>query len=237
MEKEIVAAKKYKFVSIEGSDGVGKTTVINALKEELKNEGISDVLIYKVPKYDNSASARLLKYLFTKDWYLHGAMKAFYPLHIILIRLETLRIERELKQTIESKGDGKSQVLLIGDRSALSNYAYSEIYKDKLRPYLNNVLVNFLFKNAMLPDISFLIVVSPDEIVKRIKERGESINEAEADRLTRMQDAYKRIFDYDARSTYKLLRNTETIIINGNECKETVSFNISDILRKHLKSA
>jgi thymidylate kinase len=237
MEKEIVAVKKYKFVSIEGSDGVGKTTVINTLKAELANEGISDVLIYKVPKYDNSTSAKLLKYLFTRDWYLHDVLKAFYPLHILLIRLETSRVERELKQAIELKGGGNGQVLLIGDRSALSNYAYSEIYTDKLRPRLNNALVNFLFKNAMLPDISFLIIASPDEIVKRIEERGESISEAEVGRLTRMQNAYIHIFGGDARSTCKLLRNTEAIIINGNRSKETVSSNISAILRNHLKSA
>ncbi|MEM3442017.1 MAG: deoxynucleoside kinase [Candidatus Bathyarchaeia archaeon] len=235
MEKYIEYEKKVKFISVEGSDGVGKSTVVCALKNEFANaEGVDSVLVYKVPRYDDSRSARLLKYLFGKDWYVHGVLKAFSPLHLLLIRLETLRVETSIKQILAGMDD-QNRVIIIGDRSALSNYVYAELYKDKFRRWLNRGLVNLLFKNTMLPDITFFISVKPEEIVRRINERDKSISEAEKARLTRMQDAYHRVFGSNASAACKLLRHTESIVIDGNKSKEEVYSEISRIVWNRIK--
>jgi len=80
--------------------------------------------------------------------------------------------------------------------------------------------MDFLFKYAMLPQLSFYIRADIETVVSRIKSRGEPINEREVKRLTSLQERYDDIFNKP--ELYKLLRDTKVVVIDGNKSKEEV---------------
>lgn len=227
---QISKTSKPILVSVEGVDGVGKTTLIKGLREKLRADGVESV-VYKVPGEDNTGISKFTRFLFKQGWYVHGVCRFTPPIHLSMVRLETYKVEKQLKVSLA----GKSVDVLIADRSAVSNYAYGESSAGTVREQLMHRFVDFLFGDAMLPKLSFYIHVEPEVIVSRIKGRGEAVSEAEAKRLGSLQKRYDNIFGRDGYgSRYRLLRDTNVTVIDGNRSREEVLSFAFAILKREI---
>lgn len=215
-------------ISVEGVDGVGKTTLISGLMEKLRNEGVETIL-YKVPSGKTKLS-NLMHYLFTQRWYVHGVCRTIYPIHLFLVYLETLNVEHDVSRQI----NGNDNVILIADRSIASNYVYPESRGETVRAKILHNLFEFFFKDITLPKYSIFLHAEPKMLATRITERGETIDEAEIRRLAGLQKTYMKILDERNRHKYKLLSRTNIAIVDGNSSKEEVLSSSFEFLRASL---
>jgi len=203
------------FVSVEGIDGVGKSTLIDGLRDKLRDEGL-ETAIYKVPGKDESITSKFMRHLFKHELYVQTVPKFAPPIHILMVNLATSKVENQLQKIISEKNID----IIIADRSAVSNYVYAQADVGTLRERFVHKLMDFLFKDTMLPQLSFYIRADIETVVSRIKSRGELINEREVKRLTSLQERYDDIFNKP--ELYKLLRDTKVVVIDGNKSKEEV---------------
>lgn len=175
---------KGKFIVFEGSDGSGKTTVLNEVRKYLDKKGVD--------------------YLMTRE---PGGTKIGEKIREILIdnnngemddRTEALLFAAARSQSVEEilKPAIKEKELVISDRYVLSSLAYQgyarELGIDNIRQ------INEFATEQLAPDFTFFLDVDPITVIKR--KRGV----VEADRFEeekdnfhqRVYDGYKKIIDY-----------------------------------------
>jgi dTMP kinase len=203
------------FVSVEGIDGVGKSTLIDGLRDKLRDEGL-ETAVYKVPGKDESRTSKFMRHLFKHELYAQTVPKFAPQIHILMVYLATSKVENQLQKIISEKNID----IIIADRSAVSNYVYAQADVGTLRERFVHKLMNFLFKDVMLPQLSFYIHADIETVVSRIKSRGEPISEREVKRLASLQERYDNIFNKP--ELYELLRDTKVVVIDGNKSKEEV---------------
>jgi dTMP kinase len=102
------------FIVLEGSDGSGKTTQFNLLKERLKAVGY-DVAVFDFPRYDRQSSYFVKKYL--NGQYGDAAKVSPYTASLFYA-LDRYEAAKDIKQALK---DGK---IVISNRYAGSNMAH-----------------------------------------------------------------------------------------------------------------
>ncbi len=143
-----------KFIVFEGLDGSGQTTQVELLKEFLEKKQYS-VVATKEPTQDSKAGLKIKKILTEK-------------IKIDPFELQKLFAEdrachlREI--IIPNLKDGK---IVISDRYFFSSFAFGSADGADLEKIIE------LNNQFLLPDICFLLKVSPKECIKRIEKRGE----------------------------------------------------------------
>ncbi len=171
--------KKYSgfFISIEGGDGVGKTTAIKSLEEKLKQNGINYYLTREPGGSKISESIRNI--ILDKnnkeedpktEALLYAASRRQHLVEIVIPRLE--------------KGE-----LVITDRYIDSSLAY--------QGYARGIgikkvyLINSFAIDNYLPDLTFFLELSPQEGLKRI-----SNNKRAVDRLDQEKESFhQKVYD------------------------------------------
>ena len=171
----ILKMKKGKFFVIEGLDGSGKSAQVNLLVNFLKNLG-KEVMVTKEPTTD-SESGRKIKQVLKKEVIPKD------PLELQKLYVQD-RKEHLTNKVIPALNEEK---FVVSSRYYFSTFAYGGADGLDL-----DYLIE-LNKDFLKPDITFIINVSPESCIKRIKQRGEEKEYfEELEKLTKIGIFYKK---------------------------------------------
>jgi dTMP kinase len=195
-----------KFVVIEGLDGSGQTTQVKLLGNFFTEKGY-EVVLTKEPTLASSAGKEIRDVLDKK-------IEA-EPLK--LQELFTLDRKEHLERLIEpALKEGKT---VVSDRYFFSTFAFGASCGLDLERLIG------MNDDFLLPDLTFILQVSPEVCVRRIEKRGEGI------KLFEKKDKLEKVWQ-----TYKILPNRfeNVIIINGEKSIKEVFSEIKQIVLSRL---
>lgn len=150
---------KGKLIVFEGTDGAGKTTLINLTYKYLKDKYPNkEVILLKQPT-DEARNSRLFQKMMFDENHENINYRA--------VQLLTLsdRVQHNHEVIVPALKEGK---IIICDR-----YIYTSIANMKARNYKNEYWFYEASKEIIKPDISFLAFVEPEIAISRIKAREE----------------------------------------------------------------
>jgi dTMP kinase len=179
-----------KLIVFEGTDGAGKTTLINMTAEYLARKlGNENILLTKQPT-DISRKTKL----FQKMMYCSNHDEINYR----AVQLLTLsdRIQHNYEEIVPALKSGKT---VICDR-----YIYTSVANMLARGYRNEDWFFDACKEIIKPDITFLAYVEPEIAIKRIKARTEECNRHLNERL--LKNVAKEFLYLSASDDLKVLQ-------------------------------
>jgi dTMP kinase len=164
-----------KFIVIEGLDGSGKSAQVDLVIDYLKSVG-KNVLVTKEPTTE-SDSGRKIKQALRKE-----------------IVVEPLELQKLYVQDRKEHLDNKIiPALRRGDFVVSSRYAFSTFAYG----HSDGLDVDLLIKmneNFLLPDLTIIVDVLPENCVKRIESRGEEKELFEQlEKLKKVNEIYQKL--------------------------------------------
>ncbi len=202
-----------KFISVDGIDGSGKTTQIKFIEEWFKNRGFC-VKLGKEPS-DGVYGKKIREILEGRS----SAPKDPFDFQKLFIKDRKDHIKKDILPWIK-----KEKNVYITDRYLLSTLAYGVAegvdYEDFLKEHENILKDDFI-----IPDLMLVLVLDPDEALKRIKIRNKgSLNleyfEKKKEILKKANDAFLYLSNK--------FKNVEIVFANDSVYK--VSEKIKNIL-------
>ena len=164
------------FITFEGIDGSGKSTVSKKVFEKLKNDGYDVVLTFEPT---DTWIGKCVSDFIKKDKDPYSTAFAFIA--------DRINHCKKIKNWID---EGK---IVLCDRYADSTYAYqgAQIKDDIKNPmkWLKELSDDKILK----PDVTFLFVIDPEESLKRIQNRSELIPFERLDFLKKVQKNYMNL--------------------------------------------
>ena len=204
------------FVSIEGFDGVGKTTQANLLNEYLKNEGIKSILVREP---GGTSVAEKIREILIADSELSPITE--------LLLFESARsdlVNKLIREKLEN------DFIVITDRYLDSTLAYQG-YGRNIDKSIINELNKFSTEN-LYPDITFLLDLKVEEANKRTKKRKDTSNK---DQILKFENE-ENIFHQKIRDGFlEIAKNNKdriNIIDASLDQKEILKLIIEKVLRK-----
>ena len=164
-----------RFITFEGIDGSGKTTILHLVAEKLrKNE--YDIIETAEPTdtwlgenvrrcIEQNADPFITTFTFIMDRMQHGK-----------------RINQWLKD----------KKIVLCDRYIDSTYAYQSV---QLQKYMDQPIkwLKELSSNIPMPDRTFLFILNPEKALERIQSRGKLIPFEKTSFLTKVQENYRKL--------------------------------------------
>jgi len=198
-----------KFIVIEGLDGSGQSTQTNLLNDFLIKKELKIVLT-KEPTKDSEAGRKIREVLDKKEKMEPAQLQELFAQD----RKEHL--EKEIAPALK---EGK---IVISDRYFFSSFAYGAASGADL-DWLMKINNNFL-----LPDITFLLKVSPEVCIERIQKRNQDSERT----LFEEKEKLAKVWNF-----YKIFPNRfeNVVVINGEKSIEEVFEEIKKIIIKELK--
>ena len=195
-----------KFIVIEGLDGSGQSTQAELLRDFLIKEGCR-VVLTKEPTQDSIAGRKIKKVL--------DKMIEVEPR--LLQELFTEDRKEHLENLIIPAL--KEEKIVISDRYFFSTFAFGAS---------DGLDLDWLIKindEFLLPDLTFILKVSPEICIQRIEKRGEK------KKLFEKKEKLKKVWQ-----TYETLPNRfeNVYMINGEKSKEEVFSQIKNIVLSQL---
>lgn len=204
------------FVSIEGFDGVGKTTQANLLNEYLKNEGIKSILVREP---GGTSVAEKIREILIADSELSPITE--------LLLFESARSDLVNKLIREKL---KNDFIVITDRYLDSTLAYQGYGRNIDKSIINEL--NKFSTDNLYPDITFLLDLNVEEANKRTKKRKDTSNK---DQILKFENE-ENIFHQKIRDGFlKIAKNNKdriNIIDASLDQKEILKLIIEKVLRK-----
>ena len=204
------------FVSIEGFDGVGKTTQANLLNEYLKNEGIKSILVREP---GGTSVAEKIREILIADSELSPITE--------LLLFESARSDLVNKLIREKL---KNDFIVITDRYLDSTLAYQGYGRNIDKSIINEL--NKFSTDNLYPDITFLLDLNVEEANKRTKKRKDTSNK---DQILKFENE-ENIFHQKIRDGFlKIAKNNKdriNIIDAPLDQKEILKLIIEKVLRK-----
>ena len=203
------------FITFEGNDGSGKSSALQAVKQELKELGY-DVLYTREP--GGSPIAEKIRELI-----LDKANVGMDDRTEALLYAASRR-EHITKTIIPALNEGK---IILCDRFLDSSLAYQG-YARELG--VENVLnMNQFATEGLFPDLTILVCVHPEIGMLRIKKDERDMDRLEIEKMTfhtKLYEGYLKVADqYDNR----------IVAINGEQTKEEVLQAVKDVLYPFIK--
>lgn len=160
-----------RLIVFEGTDGAGKTTMINMTLAYLTGKGFGSRLSVQKQPTDLSRKTRL----FQKMMYCPKHDEIDYR----ALQLLTLsdRVQHNHEVILPALKDGK---IVVCDR-----YIYTSLANMLARGYRDEDWFFSASRDIVLPDLAFLAYAEPDIAIGRIKERPEECNRHLNERLLR----------------------------------------------------
>lgn len=198
-----------KFIVFEGLDGSGQSTQAGLLKDFLIKKGFK-VVLTKEPTLDSEAGKKIRKILDKKEEVTAEHLQEFFAQD---------RKEHLEKVIIPALKKGK---IVISDRYFFSSFAYGKASGVDLE-WLIKINEKFL-----LPDITFLLKVSPEICLERIEKRNKGKERTLFEEKEKLEKVWK---------VYEILlsRFKNIYLIDGEKPIEEVFKEILKIIEKDLK--
>ncbi|AAZ41037.1 thymidylate kinase [Candidatus Blochmanniella pennsylvanica str. BPEN] len=196
-----------RFITIEGLDGAGKTTITHRVSKYLNQYGVTDILTTHEP--GGTPVSDFLRVLIKYGGPMNEPINSISELLMIYAARLQL-IENVIKPAL-SKG-----YWVIGDRFDLSSQAYQGGGRG-IDILLLHALSNKI-TNTLSPDLTFYLDISPELSISRINHRQ---------KLDRIEQEPLSFFDR-VRSCYKKLASERKniITIDATQSLEEVSMSI-----------
>ncbi|NRB68914.1 MAG: dTMP kinase [Vibrio sp.] len=202
--------KQAKFIVIEGLEGAGKSTAINAVLDTLKQAGIEKVTNTREP--GGTALAEKLRTLVKQD---HEGEELQDMTELLLMYAARVQlVENVIKPALDSG------TWVVGDRHDMSSQAYQgggrQISKQTMAALKQTTLGDFK------PDLTIYLDLDPRVGLERARGRGE------LDRIEKMDMSF---FDRTRERYLELASNDESIVVVSAE--QSIDSVAQDI-RTHL---
>lgn len=192
------------YVAIEGIDTAGKSTQIDALRSIF-----SDALITKEP-------GGTLAGIEIRNMVLFGNLKSKMA-EILLFLADRAEHTEEIILPNMNK-------LIISDRSAVSGMAYASV--QNLCDESTLVSLNRLATNGTLPDVVFILKLTPEELAHRLSQKEHDVIESRGvDYLLSIQDAL-------IASAYAL--GIQTVVIDATQSIDMITKEITTFIKGAL---
>ncbi|NIY82101.1 dTMP kinase [Vibrio hepatarius] len=208
--------KQAKFIVIEGLEGAGKSTAINAVLETLKQAGIENIRNTREP--GGTALAEKLRELVKQEHEGEDLQDMTELLLMYAARVQL--VENVIKPALNSG------TWVVGDRHDMSSQAYQgggrQIARETMQALKQTTLGDFK------PDLTLYLDIDPRVGLERARGRGE------LDRIEKMNMSF---FDR-TRERYLELANQDdsVLIINAEQAIEQVAADIKTALESWLEA-
>lgn len=210
------------FISIEGCDGSGKSTIIKHLKELIQNDDdLKEIPFYFTKEPDDNciATKKIKEVLYTKE--IDDYSKAL---------LFTANRNEHLNDLNKIANENQKDFVVICDRYIHSSLAYQGGLQNL---GIENILKMNLelekIHGKVLPDLTFFINVKPSNLVKRLKERTEQQDVLDINKLNQIQtlmNSYHQVFKYTP--------DTKMIPIDGNQQSIEVANDVFKVFKEYV---
>lgn len=208
--------KQAKFIVIEGLEGAGKSTAINAVLETLKQAGIENIRNTREP--GGTALAEKLRELVKQE---HEGEELQDMTELLLMYAARVQlVENVIKPALNSG------TWVVGDRHDMSSQAYQgggrQIARETMQALKQTTLGDFK------PDLTLYLDIDPRVGLELARGRGE------LDRIEKMDMGF---FDR-TRERYLELANQDdsVLIINAEQAIEQVASDIKTALESWLEA-
>ena len=188
--EQSVRSKKGLFISLEGLDGCGKTTQIKFLRQAFQREG-KEVISFREPGCTPLGEK-------LREIVLHSDSDIGERAELLIYLSSRAQVTDEM--VIPSLNQGK---IVIADRYADSSVAYQGFGR-AIGPERVKALNDFAIKN-IYPDITFLLEISVDEALKRLKNKP--LDRLEKERETffqRVHEGYEWLYQQNPERFVKI---------------------------------
>ena len=188
--EQSVRSKKGLFISLEGLDGCGKTTQIKFLRQAFQREG-KEVINFREPGCTPLGEK-------LREIVLHSDSDIGERAELLIYLSSRAQVTDEM--VIPSLNQGK---IVIADRYADSSVAYQGFGR-AIGPERVKALNDFAIKN-IYPDITFLLEISVDEALKRLKNKP--LDRLEKERETffqRVHEGYEWLYQQNPKRFVKI---------------------------------
>ncbi|CAM2895222.1 dTMP kinase [Vibrio neptunius] len=206
--------KQAKFIVIEGLEGAGKSTAINAVLETLKQAGIEQIKNTREP--GGTVLAEQLRTLVKQD---HAGEELQDMTELLLMYAARVQlVENVIKPALDSG------TWVVGDRHDMSSQAYQgggrQISKHTMAALKQTTLGDFK------PDLTIYLDLDPRVGLERARGRGE------LDRIEKMDMSF---FDRTRARYLELAQcDSSVVVINAEQTIELVAQDIKQALRSWL---
>lgn len=203
------------FITFEGNDGSGKSSALQAVKQELTDLGY-DVLYTREP--GGSPIAEKIRELILDKANLGMDDKTEALLYA------ASRREHITKTIIPALNEGK---IILCDRFLDSSLAYQG-YARELG--VDNVLnMNQFATEGLFPDLTILVCVHPEIGMSRIKKDERDMDRLEIEKMTFHTKVYEGYLKVAEQYNHRI------VAINGEQTKEEVLQAVKDVLYPFIK--
>ena len=203
------------FITFEGGEGTGKTTIIKSIEKRLKKDYKKDVVLTREPGGTGSVMAEAIRDL------VLNPKHNFVNIYTEALLYAASRAQHLDQVILKAVADKK---IVLCDRYIDSSFAYQGYARGLGIDYIKTINKYAMDK---LPDLTFLIDVDPAIGISRIKERSKY------DRL----DQEKLAFHEKVREGYMIIAKEypeRIIVIDGTKDLKTIEAEIFKIIVSKL---
>lgn len=219
--------KKYFWVAIEGTDGVGKTFLSKKLYSYLRSH-YKDKKFVLFSEFSDSKIGRLIKNEIRHKNFFQLGKNIHYPLAETLVLGADLFYQFEKRFLfIKNEKNKKDFVYIISDRGPQSFFTYQLLrienqYKDAdidlWRRWIKNILAPL-----KQPDLSICLVSNIKDIKQRLTGRGDKLTRSDLEFIKNIQEEYIKLFKSENEPSKIIVEN------NNNNFQKTVSYLINAV--------
>ncbi len=199
----MVGAIDMVLVQVEGTDGVGKTTVVNLLREELDKENVK-VKVLVFPSRETRIGSIIDEMLKKRKFEWNEA--------VIFQLLQTAN-RLEFYKEIEKWREKKDSVLIL-DRYVLSGLVYGK---------LDGVPYNSLMTLQLLlppPQLNIVLTANRESLERRLKEKTQLEIYERIEKILKIQKEYMEVSkDYEKNVEQKFSLSIQTVFLDNSDGK------------------
>lgn len=189
-----------RFVTFEGIDGSGKSTISKGVYEKLKKEGYDAILTFEPT---DTELGKIVKKCIEENYDPVVTTFAFIA--------DRIQHVREIKKWV------KDNKIVLCDRYADSTYAYQAVQLEDIieNPikWLKELHDRFIIK----PDLTFLCVLEVDKALCRIKNREKLVSFERKEFLEKVQKNYLRLASLE-RERFVMIDASKSVNKIVDEC-------------------